>query len=164
MFSFLQPFLSNKKEIGVWFYQKFNVLIWTMQKNCLLSFIFKCRKNFIKSLNRELFELLKSSSVVCFRRFINVAVKMFRLCQVLQFFFYLDFLSWTFMIHRTAGERGAISLTIFTGKNLCFTEFSTKIHWNTKLAASDFFHMFTQSIKFFKFHYCTDVWKTWFIK
>ena len=34
-------------------------------------------------------------------------------------------------------------------KNLCFTEFSTKIHWNTKLAASDVFHMFTQSIKFF---------------
>ena len=32
---------------------------------------------------------------------------------------------------------------------LCFTEFSTKIHWNTRLAASDVFHMFTQSIKFF---------------
>ena len=86
VFSFLQPFLSNKKEIGVWFYQKFNVLIWTMQKNCRLSFIFKCCKNFIKSLNRELFELLKSSSVVCFRRFINVAVKIFRLRHVLQFF------------------------------------------------------------------------------
>ena len=24
-----------------------------------------------------------------------------------------------------------------------------KIHWNTRLAASDVFHMFTQSIKFF---------------
>ena len=33
-------------------------------------------------------------------------------------------------------------------KNLCFTEFSTKIHWNTKLAASDG-HMFTRSIKVF---------------
>ena len=29
-----------------------------------------------------------------------------------------------------------------------FTEFSTKSHWNTMLAASDVF-MFTQSIKFF---------------
>ena len=34
-------------------------------------------------------------------------------------------------------------------ENFCFTEFSTKIHWNTRLAASDVFHMFTQSIKFF---------------
>ena len=34
-------------------------------------------------------------------------------------------------------------------KKLCFTEFSTKIHWNTRLAASDVFHMFIQSIKFF---------------
>ena len=40
-------------------------------------------------------------------------------------------------------------LTILTGKNFYFTEFSTKIHWNTRLAASDVFHMFTQSIKFF---------------
>ena len=40
-------------------------------------------------------------------------------------------------------------LTIFTGKNLCFTEFSTTIHWNSSLAASDVFHMFTQSIKSF---------------
>ena len=36
-------------------------------------------------------------------------------------------------------------LTILTWKNLCFTE---KIHWNTRLAASSIFHMFTQSIKF----------------
>ena len=43
-----------------------------------------------------------------------------------------------------------------TWKNLCFTE---KIHWNTRLVASDVFHMFTQSIKFFYFHYRTDVWK-----
>ena len=43
----------------------------------------------------------------------------------------------------------------------CFTEFSTKIHW---MAASDVFHMFTQSIKFFWFYYRTDVWKMWFIK
>ena len=50
------------------------------------------------------------------------------------------------------------------GKNLCFTEFSTKIHWNTRLAASNVFHMFKQSIKFFWFHYCTNVWKTWFIR
>ena len=31
-------------------------------------------------------------------------------------------------------------LTILTGKNLCFTEFSTKIHWKIRLAASDVFH------------------------
>ena len=52
-----------------------------------------------------------------------------------------------------------LNLTIFTWKNLCFTE---KIHWNTRLTAFDVSHMFTQSIKFFKFHYRTDVWKTWF--
>ena len=55
-------------------------------------------------------------------------------------------------------------LTILTGKNLCFTKFNTKTHWNTRLAPSDVFHMFTKSIKFFWFHYRTDVWKTWLIK
>ena len=35
-------------------------------------------------------------------------------------------------------------LTILTGKNLGFAEFSTKIYSNTGLAASDVFHMFTQ--------------------
>ena len=40
-------------------------------------------------------------------------------------------------------------LTILAWKNLCFTKFSTKIHWITRLTASDVFHMFTQSIKFF---------------
>ena len=35
-------------------------------------------------------------------------------------------------------------LTVLTWKTLCFTE---KIHWNTRLAGSDVFHMFTQSIK-----------------
>ena len=39
-------------------------------------------------------------------------------------------------------------LTILTRKNLYFTEFSTKIHQNERLGASDVFHMFTQSIKF----------------
>ena len=39
--------------------------------------------------------------------------------------------------------------TILTGKNLCFTEFSTDIHSNTRLAASNVFHILTQSIKFF---------------
>ena len=43
----------------------------------------------------------------------------------------------------------ATFLAILTWSNLCFTELSTKILWNTKLAASDIFHMFTQSIKFF---------------
>ena len=38
-------------------------------------------------------------------------------------------------------------LTMLIGKDLCFTEFSTKIHWNTRLATSNVFHMFTQSIK-----------------
>ena len=41
-------------------------------------------------------------------------------------------------------------LTIFTwNKNLCFAGFSTKFIENTRLAASNVFHMFTQSIKFF---------------
>ena len=32
-------------------------------------------------------------------------------------------------------------------EKLVWIEFSTKIRWNTRLAASDVFHMFTQSIK-----------------
>ena len=44
-------------------------------------------------------------------------------------------------------------LMIHTGKNLCFIEFSTKIHWNKWLAASDVFRMSTQWIKFFIFYY-----------
>ena len=43
------------------------------------------------------------------------------------------------------------------GKTCDFTEFSTKIHRNERLAASDVFHMVTESIKLFLFHYCTDV-------
>ena len=34
---------------------------------------------------------------------------------------------------------------------LCFTQFRKKIYWNKTLAASDLFHMFTQSIKFYTF-------------
>ena len=48
-------------------------------------------------------------------------------------------------------QRLQIFLTILTGKNLFFTEFSIKIQWNTRLAASDVFHMltwFTQSSSF----------------
>ena len=37
-------------------------------------------------------------------------------------------------------------LTILTWTNLYFTE---KVHWNTRLAAPDIFHIFTKSIKFF---------------
>ena len=33
-------------------------------------------------------------------------------------------------------------------ENLCFTEFSSNIHWNTRLAASEVFNMFTQSFFF----------------
>ena len=43
-------------------------------------------------------------------------------------------------------------LTKLTEKNLCLTEFGTKIHLNTRLAAFDVFHMltlFAQSSKFF---------------
>ena len=47
------------------------------------------------------------------------------------------------------GKNLCYILTILTWKNLCFIEFSTKIHRNTRLAASDVFHVFTQSIKFF---------------
>ena len=37
---------------------------------------------------------------------------------------------------------------MLTWKNLLFTEFITKINWNTRLAASDVFHIFTQ-VNFF---------------
>ena len=48
-----------------------------------------------------------------------------------------------------AHRQNVAILTILTWKNLCLAEFSTKIHWNTRLAASDVFHIFIQSIKFF---------------
>ena len=38
---------------------------------------------------------------------------------------------------------------ILQGKTYDFTEFSTEIHRNERLAASDVVHMFTQSIKLF---------------
>ena len=34
-------------------------------------------------------------------------------------------------------------LPIDIRENLCFTEFSTKIYWNSRLAASDVFHVYT---------------------
>ena len=37
-------------------------------------------------------------------------------------------------------------------EKLSFTQFSTRIYWNSSLADSELFHMFTQSIKFFTFH------------
>ena len=37
-------------------------------------------------------------------------------------------------------------------KKLCFTQLSTRIYCNKSLATSDLFSMFTQSIKFYKFH------------
>ena len=39
-------------------------------------------------------------------------------------------------------------LTILTWKNLHFTEFSTKIHWDTRLAASDVFLLLSQLSSF----------------
>ena len=38
---------------------------------------------------------------------------------------------------RILSSNRSACLTILPKKNLCFTEFSTKIHWNTGLAASD---------------------------
>ena len=70
-------------------------------------------------------------------------------------FFVFETLLWFLLCfinckHAAATERAAIFFsTILTWKNLCFTEFSAKILWNTRVAASDVFHMFTQSIKFF---------------
>ena len=50
---------------------------------------------------------------------------------------------------------------------LRFTQFSTKIYRNRKLAAFDLFHLLTQSFKFYTFHchilQSTDVWTRWFI-
>ena len=39
-------------------------------------------------------------------------------------------------------------LTILTGKS-CLIQFSARTYWNRSSAASDLFHMFTQSIKFY---------------
>ena len=54
-------------------------------------------------------------------------------------------------------------------ENCVFTHFGTKICWNSRsLAASDVFHMITQSIKLYTFHRhilkSTYVWKGWLIK
>ena len=57
------------------------------------------------------------------------------------------------------------SLTRLSGKK-CVLLNSVKTQFC--LASSDLFHLFTQSIKFYTFHYhvlnSTDVWKMWFIK
>ena len=41
------------------------------------------------------------------------------------------------------------ALTILTRKNFSLTEFSTKIHRNTRSGASDVFHMFTNQLSSF---------------
>ena len=43
------------------------------------------------------------------------------------------------IFHKQASEIWFDYLTILTWKNFCFNEFSTKIHWNARLAASDVF-------------------------
>ena len=42
-----------------------------------------------------------------------------------------------------------VDLTILTWKNLHFIEFSTEIHWNIRLAASDDFHMLHNQLSSF---------------
>ena len=66
-------------------------------------------------------------------------VKAFAICQNIKFEFdnRLDYYCWNCRFNDT------------DMKNLCSTEFSTKIYWSTRLAASYIFHMFAQSIKFF---------------
>ena len=58
----------------------------------------------------------------------------------------------------------AFPLTILKGK----TVFHSIQYKNGCLAASDLFHMFTESIEFYTLYYqvlkSTDVWKMWFIK
>ena len=53
-------------------------------------------------------------------------------------------LIWTFLKRNwiSLAFWALLTLTIPTGKTLCFTEFSTKIHRMTRLAVSDVFHMF----------------------
>ena len=47
-----------------------------------------------------------------------------------------------------------LSLNVNHREKLCFTEFSnTRIYWNRGLVASGFFFLFTQSNKFYKFHW-----------
>ena len=55
-----------------------------------------------------------------------------------------------------------LAFSVNDAHRACFTQFSTRIYWNKRLAASDIFAMFTQSINFYTFH-ChmlkiTDVW------
>ena len=65
-----------------------------------------------------------------------------------QKFFWKTSLETCLFITRFLFFNRSFELTILTWKNFCFTEFSTKIHWNTRLAASDIFHMFTQLSSF----------------
>ena len=45
----------------------------------------------------------------------------------------------------------SFSLTVLTGKDLCLTQFSTEVA--AELAASELFHTFTRSVKFYTFYY-----------
>ena len=51
-------------------------------------------------------------------------------------------------------------------EKLCYTQFSTRIYWNKSLAASELFHMFTQSVKTYTSYCCIlkSRGNTWFIK
>ena len=61
----------------------------------------------------------------------------------------VTFLSWLFgYVEKRLDEKAMVNDT--HREKLCFTQFSKKNGW---LAASDLFHVFTLSIKFYTFHY-----------
>ena len=62
--------------------------------------------------------------------------------------FFTEHLWWLLFIWPKAQDKNFNILTILTWKNLCFTEFSTKIHWNARLAASDVFRLNNQLSSF----------------
>ena len=112
-----------------------------------VSIILAFYQKAVKKVSKNLFkELLRWLILKCLKRTLKTVSELVKGYSTFMF------------VKKNASKR---TLTILTWKNLCFTEFSTKIHWNTRFAASRVFHMFTQSFKFLQM---SDDWKTWFIK
>lgn len=91
------------------------------------------------------FSAIKARPVQCYRPFsysFNVASSIVNVASVI-------FRSLSFFLCVSYFFSYIFFLTILTWKNFSWTEFSTKIHWTTRLADSDVFHMFRPSVNFF---------------
>ena len=109
-------------------------------------------KNFVILLSQDEFERICSGTKVPNNYLLKSVLKNKSLevhCRTLDSYFQSN-------DEVSSASADLLFLTILTDRwKLCFTQFRTRIYWNTntKLAASELSHMFTQSVEFYIFHF-----------